>query len=443
MSTYEAALVIIAVGLLGAIVLPRLLAGKPLSLPMFYVALGGVLFTVVPTAPTIDPVANSTVTEHLTELVVIIALMGAGLKIDRPFDVTSWSATWRLIGITMPLTIGAVALLSWMVLGLHPATAILLGAVLAPTDPVLASDVDAGAPLTELEKEAAPAHRWGSVRFSLTSEAGLNDGLAFPFTYLAIAVAAADNTTTHVWLVEWALVDGLYRVAVGLLLGYAIGNLMARLVFYAPAPSHRAEIMAGAEAIVATLLAYGVTELLGGYGFIAVFVAALELRRYEWEHEYHRELHDFAALVERLLMAAVLVLFGAAIADGLLAPLTGTDVLVGLAVIVLVRPLAGLLGFVGSDAPWSDRTAISFFGIRGIGSFYYLSFALAHVSFEELELLIAAERLWALVGLVVLASIVLHGVTAGPVMNALERRRNRPTPPDDTTERRLADERTD
>lgn len=434
MSAYEVALIIVAIGLLGAIFLPQTLAGKPLSLPMFYVALGVGLFTVVPNAPTIDPVANATITERLTELVVIIALMGAGLKIDRPFEWANWASTWRLLGITMPLTIAGIAVLGWAVLDLHPATAILLGAVLAPTDPVLASDVEAGAPLTELEVERAAVHQWGSVRFSLTSEAGLNDGLAFPFTYLALAVAAADQTAGWTWLGDWVLVDVLYRVGVGLVVGYVLGQLMARLVFYSGSPSRQAEIMAGAEAIVTTLFAYGVAELLGGYGFIAVFVAALELRRYEWEHEYYRDLHDFAALVERLLMGAVLVLFGAAIASGLLAPLAWIDVVIGIVAVVVVRPVAGVLGFAGSSAPWVDRVAVSFFGIRGIGSFYYLAFALAHVSFAELELVVAAERLWAIVGFVVLGSIFLHGATASPVMDVLDRRRTRGLRGDDGDE---------
>lgn len=122
--------------------------------------------------------------------------------------------------------------------------------------------------------------------------------------------------------------------------------------------------MAGAEALVTTLLAYGLTELVGGYGFLAVFVAALVLRRYEWAHDYHRELHDFAAIVERLLMAAVLVLFGGAVAGGLLAPLTLAGVAVSLAILCLVRPLSGLLAFSGFDASLADRTAVSWFGIR-------------------------------------------------------------------------------
>jgi len=423
-SAYDIGLLVVALALLGAIVLPRYLAGVPLSVPIVYVGGGWALFALVPGVPAIDPVANATVTERLTELVVIIALMGAGLKIDRPFDWRGWASTWRLLGITMPLTVAATALLGWYAIGLLVPTALLFGAVVAPTDPVLASDVDAGAPLTEIDAERAPVHRWGSIRFALTSEAGLNDGLAFPFTNLAIAAAAASAATGRSWIVEWMLVDVGYKILAGVVLGYLIGHLMARIVFYSPDPTERAEVLAGAEALVTTLFAYGATELAGAYGFVAVFVAALELRRFEWEHDYYRHLHDFGALVERLLTATVLVLFGGAIASGLLAPLTPMGALVGLAVVLVIRPAAGLVGFARSDAPWIDRLAVSFFGIRGVGSFYYLSYALAHATFAELELLVEAEMLWALLGFVVLSSVLVHGATAGPVMNAVDRRRD-------------------
>ncbi len=422
MSAYEIALIVVAVSVLGAVILPRFLADKPLSLPMIYVGFGILLFSVVPGMPLLDPVDNSGLAERITEFVVIIALMGAGLKIDRPFDILTWMSTWRLLAIAMPVTIAVTALLGWYFIGLLLPTAILLGAVLAPTDPVLASDVESGAPLTEIEEENSVEQKWGSIRFALTSEGGLNDGLAFPFTYLAIAAAAA-NASGYVWLLDWILIDVLYKIGAGLVIGYGVGHVMARVIFHAPTLSHRADVMVGAEALATTLLAYGVAELLGGYGFIAVFVAALELRRFEWEHEYHRNLHDFAAIVERLLMATVLVLFGGAVAGGLLAPLTWDGVLFGLAFLFILRPAAGAIAFLGSEAPWADRAVISFFGIRGIGSFYYLSYALAHASFEEMELIVAAEWLWAFVGFVVLLSIFVHGLTASQVMNAVDRHR--------------------
>ena len=424
MAAYEFALLIIGVAILGAVVLPRLLEHQPLSFPIIYVAVGFLLFALLPGAPAIDPIEHSEVTERLTELLVVISLMGAGLKIDRPFALRTWAATWRLLGIALPLTAGLVAVLAWGVLGLLPATAILLGAVVAPTDPVLASGVEAGAPLTELEEEQEEQHRWGTVRFSLTSEAGFNDGLAFPLTNLAIAAAGAPLAEGDDWLVNWFLVDVLYQIVAGVVLGYVIGYLMAHFIFRLPIAEiigEAGDVMAGAEALATTLIAYSATELIGGYGFIAVFVASLALRQFEWEHDYYLELHDFAVVVERLLLATVLVLFGGALADGLLSSLTLLEGLVGATVILVIRPLTGLLSFLGSAATWPERATIAFFGIRGIGSFYYLSHALAQSSFRQMELLIAAEELWALVGFVVLLSIILHGVSSSPVMDTLDR----------------------
>jgi NhaP-type Na+/H+ or K+/H+ antiporter len=183
--------------------------------------------------------------------------------------------------------------------------------------------------------------------------------------------------------------------------------------------------MAGVEALSTTLIAYSVTELLGGYGFIAVFVAALGLRHFEWEHDYYVELHDFAVVVERLLMATVLVLFGGAVAGGLLGPLTWLEGVVGLALLVVIRPVVGILSLLRTNATWQERALIGFFGIRGIGSFYYLSHALAESSFQEIELLIQAEELWAFVGFVVLLSVVLHGVSSSPIMDAYDRLQQR------------------
>lgn len=429
MAVYEIALLVVSLAILGAVVLPRYLDDKPMSFPLIYVVLGGLLFSLPTGLPSPNPLEYPVLTEHLTELVVIIALMGAGLKLDRPFDWRAWSLIWRLLGITMPLTIGAVALLGWYVLGLHPATAVLLGAIVAPTDPVLASTVEATPPTAGIDESIDPATQEGTIRFALTSEAGLNDGLAFPFTHLAIVMAGvAVATSPGPWLESWLVFYVVYKILVGVVVGMAVGYAIARFIFGRPSSTDLARIMEGAEALAATLLAYASAELVSGYGFIAVFVAALVLRHYEWEHDYYKKLHDFGVVAERLLMAAVLVLFGGAIAGGLLAPLTPVHVLLGTAVIVLVRPLAGVVGLLGDDSLWRERLVIAGYGVRGIGSFYYLAFALNAATFQELELVVAAEELWAMLGFVVVASLVLHGITAAPVMSALDEWRSKHDP---------------
>ncbi|MCW2830579.1 MAG: cation transporter, partial [Aeromicrobium sp.] len=173
--------------LLLAVVLPYALRTAALSAPVVLLGVGaliGLLPGVEDAA--FSPIAHRTFVEHLAEFTVIISLMGVGLALDRPLRLTKpsswrrWGAAWRMLALAMPLTIGAVALLGWWVMGLAPAAALLLGAVLAPTDPVLASDVQVAGPTTD-EADEDEIDETDEVRFALTSEAGLNDGLAFPF----------------------------------------------------------------------------------------------------------------------------------------------------------------------------------------------------------------------------------------------------------------------
>jgi NhaP-type Na+/H+ or K+/H+ antiporter len=351
-------------------------------------------------------VEHPNTTERLTELIVIVALMGAGLKLNRPLGWRSWITTWRLLGITMPLSIAGIALLGWWLLGLTPAAALLLGAALAPTDPVLASSVQVGPPREEHEDE---------VRFTLTAEAGLNDGLAFPFVNLAIAFALHDAEFGP-WTAEWFAVDVLWKLAAGVGMGVLVGQALGYVIFHHVERSPMPEAGDSLVALGITLVAYGLTELAHGYGFLAVFVAALALRRQERSHHYRSRLHEFAEQIERLFMMVLLVLFGGAVAGGLLAPLTWVDAAVALLFLLVVRPVAGLIGLVGSGQPLDERAAIAFFGIRGVGSFYYLAHAYNAAPFG------GAEFVFAVVGFVVLVSIGLHGVTSTPVMRRLERR---------------------
>ncbi len=416
--SYDALLVVVGLAVLASAMLPRLLSNKPLSLPMVVLALGFAAFALPLGLEPPDPIAQGPITERVTELGVIIALMGAGLKLDRPLGWRSWLSTWLLLGITMPLTIAAAALLGWWALGFVPATAMLLGAVIAPTDPVLATEMQVGAPGEGFarEEDVAPGSEEEEVPFSLTSEAGLNDGLAFPFTYAAIAMAVAGPALEN-WIVSWLLVDVFYKIIVGVILGVVIGWLLARTILSFPADTELVKALIGLSALAATLISYGLTEIVGGYGFIAVFVAACAMRNYEREHEYHEPLHIITEATEMLLTAGILIALGGAIAGGILAPLTWPAALVGLSLLFLIRPLAGAVGLLPHRSlPLRERAATSFFGIRGIGSLYYLAYAINVAEFPE------AEVLWALVAFVILVSIIVHGMAGAPIRNYLDRR---------------------
>ncbi|MEV4638894.1 cation:proton antiporter [Actinoplanes sp. NPDC049548] len=409
---------IFGVGALLAGILPRVLERRPLSMPIVFLALGMVLFAVPSGLPEADPLAHPQLTQHLTEVCVIIALMGAGLKIDRPLSGRRWTSTWRLLAVAMPVTIAAVALLGWWWAGLVPATALLLGAALAPTDPVLASDVQVGEPTDEEDSE-------DEVRFALTSEAGLNDGLAFPFVYAAIAMATA-AVTHESWFGEWALMHLLYKVAIGTIGGILIGRLLGRLFFRARNKKLRlAHHSEGFLALAATFLAYGLVELAGGYGFLAVFIAARGIRSAQRSHEYHQVLHDFAEQIERLLTVLLLLLLGGAVVGGLLGPLTWKAALVGLALVFVIRPVSGFLSLRGAPGHTAEHWVIASFGIRGIGTFYYLAYAMSHAKFPKVDVV------WATAAFVVLVSVVLHGVAVTPVMRLLDRYNERSHTPEE------------
>ncbi len=378
----------------------------PLTLAILCVALGVVIFSTGLLAFDPDPRTWDTATERLTELVVIISLMGAGLKLDRPLGWRAWGTTWRLLAIAMPLTIVATAWLGLAGLGFSLAMALLFGASMAPTDPVLAADVQVGPPRSGDEDE---------VRFGLTSEAGLNDALAFPFIHLAI-LAGAGGLATQGGLLDWFTIKVGWKLLAGLGAGLLIGKTLGHLLFRSRRGglSKRAD---GLIALAATLIAYSVTEVVHGYGFLAVFVCALTIRNAERDHDFHQEMHDFSDQIERLLMMLLLVLFGGALANGLLSSLTWTDALVGLAVVFVIRPIAGLIAMTGSDQPLRERLLLAFLGIRGVGSVYYLAYGINHGDFGN------SERLWAVVGFIILLSIVVHGVTATPLLERLTHRR--------------------
>jgi NhaP-type Na+/H+ or K+/H+ antiporter len=437
------ALVYLVAGLclLLAVILPQALRSLAVSAPMVLVGIGLVIgLFPISGEFALDPVDDRAVILHVTELAVLVALMGVGLALDRPLRPSAWrtwatwSATWRLLAVAMPLSIGAVAFLGWAVVGLGPAAALLLGAVLAPTDPVLASDVQVGGPmladdLEELEEGLADeggdtAQRLDEVRFALTSEAGLNDGLAFPFVYLAILVAAGGFglAESGEWL-GWYLVG---KVVIGVVVGVAAGWALGRIAFRSNRPSLRLAEQGEPLLVLAALLAsYGAAEVVGGYGFLAVFACAMSMRASERDHEYHRAMHEVIERLERLITLAVLLFLGIATTRGLLSDLTWSSVLVAVALVFVIRPLSGLVSLAvfprAADRPGGmdhgDRLAVAFFGVRGVGSLYYLAYAAGEAEFDALP------WLWSTVGFTVVLSVLVHGISAKPWLARVDRRR--------------------
>lgn len=341
-----------------------------------------------------DPREDPHPWELVSEFAVIVALFGAGMRVDDAWK-APWRHTVRLLVLLMPITIASVALLGWWWGGMSVAAALLLGAVLAPTDPVLAADVQIGPP-----KEGGEH----PVRFSLTTEAGLNDGLTFPFVWFGI-FAAAQGLDLADWGLEWLARDVFYRIIVGAAAGGALGWLLGKIIFALPRGNPLAETCSGVVAIAGVLLSYGLTELVEGYGFVAAFVAGLTLRRIEASHECHSELHTSNETVEHMLMALILIMMG-----GML-PLLWQDlrwehVAIAGALLLVIRPVAGWMSLAGTGLKAGERAVIAGYGIRGIGSIYYLAFAAGHVQVPEIG------ALWAIVACTIVLSTLVHGLTA-------------------------------
>ena len=404
LNSYHVALVAVGFIVIAARWLPRLFSKRePASAPLM-ILFGAGAALLIPGLPTLpDPRQAPLPWEMVSELTVIVALFGAGMRIDRLRPWKRWVGTARMLGIAMPLTILAVALLGVGLVGLTVAGAILLGAVLAPTDPVLASDVQVGPPHEGAEHP---------VRFTLTTEAGLNDGLAFPFVYLGLIVAA-EGLSPEAWAFDWVMLDVVYRIAVGVGMGWIGGRALGYILFAVPRGSVLAETGSGVIALAGVLLCYGSTELIEGYGFIAVAVLGLTLRRVEENHLFHRQLHDFTESIEHALTAVLLIALGS-VMPILFSDLTWTHFALALLLILVIRPMAGWIALLGMDLRRRDRAVIAVYGVRGIGSIYYLCYAGSHMEFVN------EASLWAFIALVILMSTVLHGFTVGWAMDRLK-----------------------
>lgn len=404
LNSYHVALAVVGVIVIGARWLPRLISKREPAAAPLMILFGAAAALLIPGLPTLpDPRQTPLPWELVSELTVIVALFGAGMRIDSLRPWKRWIPTSRMLGIAMPLTILAVALLGVGVAGLTVAGAILLGAVLAPTDPVLAADVQVGPPHEGLEHP---------VRFTLTTEAGLNDGLAFPFVYLGLIVAA-EGLNPGIWALDWFLRDIVYRIALGLGMGWVGGKALGYILFSVPKGAVLAETGSGVIALAGVLLCYGSTEMIEGYGFIAVAVLGLTLRRIEEEHQFHRQLHDFSESIEHALTALLLIALGS-VMPILFVDLTWTHFAVAILLILVIRPLSGWIALSKTTLSSRDRAVVSVYGVRGIGSIYYLCYAGSHIEFVN------EAQLWSLIALVILMSTVLHGFTVGWAMDRLK-----------------------
>lgn len=435
--------------LVGGLLLARgltapMLQRLPVTPAIVYLAVGLLVGPTVLNLFHFNPLKESALLEVLTEVVVLISLFSAGVKMPVPFSFARWRTPILLASVSMAVSVGLVAAFAYYLLGLPLGAGVLLGAILAPTDPVLATDV----------QTRHPGDR-DRLRFTLTCEAGMNDGSAFPFVMLGMGLLGLHELGD--FGLRWVLVDVLWATAAGVAIGVASGAALAHLARRLRGHPPRHKLMDDFLGLGLIGVVYGLSVLVDAWGFLAVFFAAVALRQTELklasadmnsaapdtpdrsqsgltkpdaenpspENEPAPTVSEgslvFKEHLERLSELVLVLLIGGTL---FLDSWSWRAVGLALFLFMVARPASVLVGLMGTRTSWPIRGMVGWFGVRGIGSLYYLMFAIQHGLPEELALDLIQLTLIA-----VSLSILVHGTSVKPLMSLFSAYRKRPSPP--------------
>ena len=403
---------------------------SPVTSAIIYLAVGILVGPTVLNLFHFNPLKQSALLEVLTEIAVLISLFSAGVKMPVPFNLTRWRAPILLATVSMTLTVAMVAAFAYYVLGLPLGAGVLLGAILAPTDPVLATDVQI----------RHPGDR-DLLRFTLTSEAGMNDGSAFPFVMLGLGLLGLHELGESG--LNWIVVDVLWATVGGIAIGVAAGTALAYVGWKLRREPLKHALLDDFLGLGLIGVVYGLSVLFHTWGFLAVFFAAVALRQTEMKLA-KRALDTMALAVprerteveesanpetlplvsegslvfkehlERLSEMILILLVGGSL---FLDSWSWKAVGLALFLFMLARPVSVFVSLLGSRTPWRIQGLSAWFGVRGIGSLYYLMYAIQHGLPEPLALELMQMTL-----IVVALSILLHGISVKPLMERFWRR---------------------
>ena len=397
----------------------------PVTAAMIYLAVG---LLVGPSALNLfhfNPLKESALLETLTEIAVLLSLFSAGVKMPVPFTLLRWRTPILLATVSVAVTVAMVAAYAFYVLGLPLGAAVLLGAIVAPTDPVLATDVQIRHPGDRDQQ-----------RFTLTCEGGINDGSAFPFVMLGLGLLGLHDLGD--WGLRWVLVDVLWATMGGIAIGVAAGAALALIGWKLRHPPYAHELMDDFLGLGLIGVVYGVSVMVDAWGFLAVFFAAVALRQTELKlakaavqptaasvaatsHPLEPESPPepeptpmvsegsliFKEHLERLSVVMLVLLIG-----GTLFIDSWSWRAVGLALFLflVVRPVSVYIALLRTRTTWRIRGMAGWFGVRGIGSLYYLMYAIEQGLPEKIGL-----ELIQLTLITVTLSIVIHGISVKPL----------------------------
>ncbi len=339
--------------------------------------------------------------QRFTEFVVLVSLFSCGLKMNRQLRLAAWRSTVRLIGFLMPISIFAIAALGHWFLGMQWGPAILLGGILAPTDPVLASEV-----------QLAHTEDKDELRFGLTSEGGLNDALAFPFVYFGI-YWLEKGSNWNSWFQEWVAVELLWAIAAGMVMGFFVARIVVWIDVKIQTYNPVHDAMEDFIAISIIFLTYSLTEFVNGYGFLAVFVAGIVAQRsYDNPEKPHGQL-EFTERIEKLLEVATILILGSLLRWEAIWEHAEQALFVGGVLLFVIRPVGAWISTIGGGYRPVTRWLFGWFGVRGVGSIYYLCYAFGH----GLKGTLGEQIAW-ITYITIVLSVILHGTSTTPLMNS-------------------------
>lgn len=426
--------------LIGAVLVVMALAAStlrqlPCSASMFYLLIGFALGAPVANFVQIDLAHDAHALRVLTEIALLVSLFAIGLRLRVDLGNRLWRLPLRLGIVAMAITVPLFALASMWLLPIAWGPALLLAAILAPTDPVLAHDVQVRDP-GDLD----------FVRFALSAEGGVNDGIAMPFALLGLALSAHGHPLREPAAAATFALRALWGVAGGIVIGAALGWLTTHTVAWLRTHHEKALGLEGFFALGLIALSFGCAQFAGAYGFIAVFAAGVTMRRVEHRasgarrpdevvgtidttdvtatashpekaHAYMAQsVLGFTIEMERIAEAAAMTAAGNVLAGVGAAAFAWPNLVLAALLFLAIRPFAVALTLVGSPASRAQQRLIGWFGIRGIGSVYYLAYAFEQAPPGSAIAPLAAPALG-----VIVASVVVHGVSAGPLMGWYQR----------------------
>jgi len=408
----------------------------PITSAIVYLAVGLLVGPTILNLFHFNPLKESALLQVLTEVAVLISLFSAGVKMPVPVSLARWRTPILLATVSMTITVGLVAAFSYYFLDLPLGAGVLLGAILAPTDPVLATDVQIRHPDDR-----------DQLRFTLTCEAGMNDGSAFPFVMLGLGLLGLHELGE--FGLQWALMDVLWATVAGVAIGIAAGVALAHLSWKLRGASPRSELIYDFLGLGLIAVVYGLSVIAHAWGFLAVFFAAVALRQTELKFSgamatpvslpvkdiAPNELQEgvasatpptvsegalvFKEHLERLSEVVLILLIGGML---FIDSWSWRAIALALFLFLVARPISVLISLLSTRAVWRMRGMVAWFGVRGIGSLYYLMYAIQHGLPEALALELIQFTL-----IVVTLSILVHGISVKPLMYRFWRDRKRPS----------------